>query len=93
MLTMERLKKSKAPIIRDLIEQIESGEMPDPIYNKIMLEIRSSIIRECESLDLLPGLLQLKIFGRDYIVYQRADNKLEMIEKKFYELLKCKHII
>lgn len=91
---MERLKKSKSPIIRELIEQIESGEMPDPIFNKIMQEINLSIVRECESLDLHdPGLLQLRIFKKDYIVYQRVDNKLEMIEKKFYELLKCKYII
>lgn len=90
---MERLKKSKAPIIRDLIENIESGEMPDPIYNKIMQEVNSSVVRECESINLLPNILQVRIFGRDYIIYQRADNQLEMLEKKFYEILKCKHII
>lgn len=90
---MERLKRSKAPIIKDLIEKIESGEMPDPIYKKIMQDIDSSIIRECESIDLLPNILQLKIFGRDYIVYQRANNQLEMLEKKYYEILKCKQII
>lgn len=90
---MERLKRTKAPIIRELIEKIESGEMPDSIYKKIMQDINSSIIRECESIDLLPNILQVKIFGRDYIIYQRANNKLEMLEKRYYEILKCKQII
>lgn len=90
---MERLKRNKAPIIRNLIEEIELGELPNPIYKKIIQDINFSIIRECESMDILPNMLQLKIFGRDFIVYQRSDNKLEMIEKKFYEILKCKQII
>lgn len=90
---MERLKRNKTLAIQELIEEIELGELPNPIFNKIMQEINLSIIRECDSKNLLPNSLQLKIFGRDYIVYQRADNKLEMIEKKFYEILKCKQII
>lgn len=90
---MERLKRNKAPIIRDLIEEIELGELPNPIYDKIIQDINFSIIRECESMNILPNMLQLNIFGRDFIIYQRSDNKLEMIEKKFYEILKCKQII
>lgn len=90
---MEKLKRNKCLAIQQFIEEIELGEMPNSIFNKIMQEINFSIIRECESINLLPNVLQLKIFGRDYIVYQRFDNKLEMIEKKFYEILKCKQII
>lgn len=94
---VERVKKSKSPIIRELVEEIESGIMPDPISNKILQEIYRCLIDDTFfspiNLKSDPNLLYIRIFGRDYVIYQRADNKLEMIEKKFYEILKCKQII
>lgn len=91
---MKKLLQCKSPIIRDLIEEIDSGIMPDSVYRKVMQCLNTSIIRECESIDLHdPSLLQVRIFHVDYIIYQRSDTKLEMIEKKNYEILKCKQII